>query len=617
MTLKQKRQSTADLLRAEALAQRAPQPVQEPIRNRQDEMVQNHDGAYVFPITIWSRLRRWLVIGSETTFYQSGVQLTKENAKNFFACLDTDWFRTLDEIVYVSYGTDQDKRSLGTDNKICVWALMQALLSVKFGPEREERFAYGYTAAQRVIRGLPDFYYAIDLIRDEPGAFNRVNSIKLGIENGYKPAVETLRQLAVEWATSDGTYNKLERQIIQFGSRTVSKGGTPWSFGQAIQRLHPATPDPTVNVLFKYAMWKDKRDGTVLSDMSDFTLRGEAGAVIHVDWQEAFPIIWAYEQLRTETSRKRVINLIHDNKLPWEAVPDQWRDDKDVWTAMLPHMKLGALTRQLGLLTSKGIIEPVGQNINVVVEKLTSEHDVYRSRLHPLNWIKSLFYYQMGHSGDDVPVAKRTTWKPNTKVGAALTEGFYHTLKAVRPTGKTRCLALDCSGSMTTFSINGIPGFDARTAAAVMAMATLRAEKNAVMVGFASRGSGTAAWDRPHLELLDIRPTDRLEEVIGKIARVQAGFTHLSLPMQWAAENKYAFDSFEIYTDNEVNKGPHPAQYLKDYRKKYGADVKLAVAAFTAANFTIADPKDRGMADFPGLSSDTPSLITEFVAGNI
>ena len=42
-------------------------------------------------------------------------------------------------------------------------------------------------------------------------------------------------------------------------------------------------------------------------------------------------------------------------------------------------------------------------------------------------------------------------------------------------------------------------------------------------------------------------------------------------------------------------------------------DAKLFVCAFTASNFTVADPMDRYMFDFPGLDSSLVQVIADIM----
>ena len=65
--------------------------------------VANSAGGYSFPIDMWKRLQRFLVLGSEGgTYYITEKALTVENANNLLACIQEDGLRVVREIVAIS-----------------------------------------------------------------------------------------------------------------------------------------------------------------------------------------------------------------------------------------------------------------------------------------------------------------------------------------------------------------------------------------------------------------------------------------------------------------------------------------------------------------------------------
>jgi len=78
-------------------------------------------------------------------------------------------------------------------------------------------------------------------------------------------------------------------------------------------------------------------------------------------------------------------------------------------------------------------------------------------------------------------------------------------------------------------------------------------------------------------------------------------------------KNKMPVDVFVVYTDSETwYGGIHPAQALVEYRQKMGIDAKLIVVGMAANQFSIADPRDRGMLDVVGFDSAVPSVMADF-----
>jgi 60 kDa SS-A/Ro ribonucleoprotein len=117
---------------------------------------------------------------------------------------------------------------------------------------------------------------------------------------------------------------------------------------------------------------------------------------------------------------------------------------------------------------------------------------------------------------------------------------------------------------------------------------------------------------------LDISPGMTLDQVVNTTNNWTGGGTDCSVPMTWAANYNREIDTFVILTDNETWAGNiHPHIALQRYRQSSGIDAKLVVVGMTATQFTIADPRDRGMLDVVGCDSNLPRLITEFSAGRI
>ena len=65
--------------------------------------VPNSAGGYSFPVDDWTRLRRFLILGSEGgTYYIGETTLTKENAQALQRCIKADGLRVVKEIVEIS-----------------------------------------------------------------------------------------------------------------------------------------------------------------------------------------------------------------------------------------------------------------------------------------------------------------------------------------------------------------------------------------------------------------------------------------------------------------------------------------------------------------------------------
>jgi 60 kDa SS-A/Ro ribonucleoprotein len=314
---------------------------------------------------------------------------------------------------------------------------------------------------------------------------------------------------------------------------------------------------------------------------------------------------------------REAASLIVQHRLPREAVPTQLLTKPEIWDALLQHMPMTAMIRNLGKMTEVGLITPLSDAAKKVVSTLGNAEAIQKARIHPINVLSALLTYQKGAG-----FRGKLTWDPNPRVVDALDGAFYSAFKFVEPTGARTLIALDVSGSMSGNPVNGIPFLDARTAAAAMAMTVMRTESNWHVMGFSTQ-----------FVPLSISPRQRLDDVVRVTSGLPFGGTDCAMPMAWAHDNKVDVDAFVIYTDNETWFGTvHPVQALRKYRQGRGIPAKLIVNAMTATGFSIAksskgrlvrggeatsiaDPNDKGMMDVVGLDSAAPQVMADFIRG--
>jgi 60 kDa SS-A/Ro ribonucleoprotein len=296
-------------------------------------------------------------------------------------------------------------------------------------------------------------------------------------------------------------------------------------------------------------------------------------------------------------------------------VPTQFLTRPEVWEALLPHMGLTALVRNLATMTRVGVIAPLGEHVPAICARLTDAAQLSKARVHPIQMLSALKTYAQGRGERSA-----STWTPVQAVVDALDAGFYASFAAVEPTGKATLLALDVSGSMTSGVIAGCPGLTPRIASAAMALVTAAREPNHHIIGF-SNGARPSMHSRTHglgsgITDVAISSKMRLDDAIRAIEKIPMGGTDCALPMLWATEHARKVDAFAIYTDNETWAGNvHPHKALQNYRTSSGRQAKLAVVGLTATAFTIADPTDAGMLDVVGFDAAAPALMADFFRG--
>ena len=294
---------------------------------------------------------------------------------------------------------------------------------------------------------------------------------------------------------------------------------------------------------------------------------------------------------------KQMLRLIGEYKLTLEHVPNHFLSSPLVWEALLPNLPPTAMIRNLGKMTSVGLLRPLSSPTKLVCDVLTNSDRLRGARVHPLSVLIAADTYSQGHG-----VKGGLTWQPVGQIRDALEEAFYSAFDAVESTGKRHLLALDVSGSMG-WSYLANTQLSAAKAAACMAMVTHRVEPQTHVMGFSDS-----------LVHIDISKKERLDALVQKIGAIPMGRTDCSIPMVYARQNRIEVDAFVVYTDNETWAGTiHPSQALLQYRQATGIDAKLIVVGMTATEFTIADPADAGMLDVVGFDASCPAVMADFV----
>ena len=122
------------------------------------DQVPNSAGGFAWAVDDWTRLRRFLVLGSEGgSYYASEWKLTRENAKTVERCVREDGTRAVAEIVRVS----DEGRAPKNDPALFALALAAGLGDERDAQGRARRAAAGGphghapVPVRAVRRGLP------------------------------------------------------------------------------------------------------------------------------------------------------------------------------------------------------------------------------------------------------------------------------------------------------------------------------------------------------------------------------------------------------------------------------------------------------------------------------
>jgi 60 kDa SS-A/Ro ribonucleoprotein len=531
--------------------------------------VPNSAGGYAWEVDDWTRLRRFLVLGSEGGSYYAGEStLTRENAQSLERSLATDGLRAVKEIVRVS---DEGR---APKNDPAVFALAMA---AGLGDEPTRKAA---------LRALPG------VCRTGTHLFQFATFVE-----GFRGWGRSLRRAVGSWYAARSP-EALAYQAVKYRQREGV------SHRDLLRLAHPAervsAGNPTLDVSSDHAR------------LFEWIVRGgEADGLPRV--------VEGFVRAQSAGSPAETAALVREYGLPREAVQSEHLTSAEVWEALLVDMPMTAMIRNLATMTRVGVVSPGSEGTGTVVTELGDGERIRRARVHPIALLAALRTYAAGRGARG-----RTTWVPVREVVDALDAAFYSAFANVEPAGKRLLLALDVSGSMTWGDVAGVPGLTPRDASAALALVTAATEPRYEVVGFfAGKGGFTKRGRRTvhvghtdGLTPLAIGPRQRLDDAVKTVSDLPFGGTDCALPMLYARALEREIDTFVIFTDSETWAGEvHPVQALQDYRRESGIDARLVVVGMVSNGFSIAHPADPGMLDVVGFDTATPQLISDFARG--
>jgi len=303
----------------------------------------------------------------------------------------------------------------------------------------------------------------------------------------------------------------------------------------------------------------------------------------------------------TKNARGALVIMKANPRIQREHIPTQLMSSSEIWGSLIEGMGMTALIRNLGKISSIGIMPQFRQK---VCDMLTNQAEITKTRIHPIQVLIALKTYMAG-KGD----LGKLVWTTDRIVLDTLSTTFKMSFGNVERTGKRIMLALDVSGSMDCATA-GAPSVSCREGATAMAMATLAAEgeANTSIYAFTTVFKDMNGRIKPNMTVQDaIRAT---QDVFGG--------TDCALPMRHASQYSIPIDCFIVYTDSETYAPTrHPQVELEEYRKKMGINAKLIVVGMVSNCLTIADPSDKNTLNLAGFDSSLPQLISMFLKDEI
>lgn len=374
-----------------------------------------------------------------------------------------------------------------------------------------------------------------------------------------------------------GWYDGKDLRDLAYGvTKYAQRNG--WTHRDALRLAHPKTNDAQRDALYRF-----------------ITGHGDKLSEVEADFAE---YLRAVEAVKVEKSVGEVVDLVTRYNLPREVLPTEMLREAAVWDALLQRMPMTATIRNLATMTRVGLLTPMSEAADVIAARVTDADRLRKARVHPIQVLAALMTYSAGRGARG-----KGTWEPVQQVVDVLDKAFYLSFENVQATNKRVLMGLDVSSSMTWGEVGGVPGLSPRVASAALALVTAATEPKYALMAFAHQ-----------FVPLNISPRQRLDDVVKGMDGMPFGGTDCALPMQYALKQRLEVDAFVVLTDSETWFGQqHPAQALTEYRTRMGIPAKLIVVGILGNRFTIADPNDAGMLDVVGFSTDTPTVIADFI----
>ena len=406
-------------------------PQREPLTDR-PEQVANSASGYVWAVDNWTRLERFLILGSEGgTYYIVERALTIENAIAVREALRADGLRVVRTVVDVSVNSRAPK------NDPALFVLAMAASPKFAGAETNAAALAALPLVARTGTHLCNFAAYVEEMR--------------GWGRGLRTAI-------ADWFLSKPAA-ELSYQMLKYQHRNG------WSQRDLLRLSHPKAAGAAHNALFQWAV-----EGEFGHLARPELLAGELRQV------------HAFDLAKKAAGETEIVRLIEDFRLTHEMIPSEWKNSARVWEALLDSMPYAALVRNLAKLTEIGVLAPQSPATALVVARLIDRKRVANSKIHPIALLAALLTYKRGRGEKG-----NLKWAPVANVIDALDQAFYLAFDNVKPSGKRVYLALDASGSMQGSACSGMPYLSAAIASAALAMVLARIEPSSTIAAFHDR----------------------------------------------------------------------------------------------------------------------------------
>lgn len=386
--------------------------------------VKNNAGGFVFTVSKWDRLERFLILGTDGgTYYVSQKDLTKQNVDFVRELLKTDSAEVIRRTVDVSH----EGRAKSNSAALFVLAMAMNTDGVDKTIVKE--------ALRKVARTSTHlFEYAQYL--ENLGGWGRAK-----------------RASVSEWyaAKSD---KALAMQVIKYRQRNG------WTHRDLFRLAHPKGINENIG---NFVLGKQVENDYPL-------IEGFRKAQSAKTEDEAIKAVLEY-RLPWET----VPTEFHKSLKLWRSLFDA---DLLGQTALLRNVTRFA---KLGAFNDLRFAVDFGA-------RLSDPDRIQEGRVHPINFLNASVVYSEGsidRKSSGYYLSRNKSWDTASKIVGALDDGFQASFKFIEAANKTTLVGIDCSASMTWEAAPGLDLTPLQVAAAI-AMQIARTEPYSEIRGFST-----------------------------------------------------------------------------------------------------------------------------------
>lgn len=507
--------------------------------------VKNSAGGWVHEISDLDRLKRFFCLGAEQgTAYLGGAQLQSSNCQCILRMIKNGQERSV-------YDTIKEWSIEGRAAKQDALILAFAMLC-RFATDDTKKLirGEGLSSILRTSTMLFDFLTQYEAAEPSSTGWGRRQ-----------------RHMVSAWYL-DKSPSSLRYQVTKYRQRNG------WTHRDVLRLAHPKTQDSEQKTIFRWITNVGK------TDVNEDCLQGDDETT---EYLQDFLMVQ-----KAECIDEVVLQLIRKHKFGREHLSSACLGSCAGYRAILPHMPITALLRNLCNLVKHGVLDDADDE-RMVLEKLSDEKALEKARIHPLQILVASGALQI-RAGSC------------TKLRKCLDRSFYKCFKNAPRTGKKFMVGLDVSGSMTWTMCN--QPITCMRGALALTLAILACEDHTEVMAFSRK-----------LTKLNLDPKETLENNEKNVNGLDFSSTDAALPVLHALKYNIPVDCFVVITDNETWAGKVKAEdALRDYRRKMKAPkTALIVIAMTSTGFSIGDPLDRYTLNLAGFDANMHTTIAEFL----